>query len=399
MRGTLSIALVAALSTTAWAAGSFDEAFKNGKAGGNIRLAHIHQSNDATGADTTYATAIGGILKYETLNYQGLQLAAAAYISQNIHALSGDHDEGERNPDFFDDERKSFIYIGEAYANYRQEDVTVRIGRQQLDTPLANTDDIRMHPNTFEAAVAVYEGFEDTVVTAGFIGRWAGFDSGDDISEFKNASGEGGRGTAVLGVGNTSVEDLAVQGWYYESDDLLRALYADAAYTVALNEELELEAGVQAANFWEKASSGIAGTVAGLSLSLGINPVTLFAAYNRAFNDDGETVVNGFGGGPYFTSMAEMTIDGLNDAEALMVGAEMEFSDLGAKGLRAAYAYGTLEGNIPEAEYEEHDFVVTYAYGELLDVELLFADVKDKTNPAATSEGYSLLLTRVNYYF
>ena len=399
MQKTISTILAVALSTTAWAAESFDEAFKNGKAGGNVRLAHIHQSNDATGAETTYATAVGGILKYETLNYQGLQLAAAAYISQNIHALSGDHDEGERNPDFFDDERKSFIYIGEAYANYKQEDVTVRIGRQQLDTPLANTDDIRMHANTFEAAVAVYEGLEDTVITAGFIGRWAGFDSGDDISEFKKAAGTGGRGTAALGVSNTSVENLAVQGWYYESDDLLRALYADAVYAAELSEGLELEAGVQAANFGEKASSGVAGSVVGLSLSLDLNPVTLSAAYNRAFNDDGEAVVNGFGGGPYFTSMAEMTIDGLNDAQALMIGAEMNFSDLGAKGLTAAYAYGSLEGNTPESEYEEHDFVVTYAYEELLDVELLYADVKDKTNPAATSEGYSLLLTRVNYHF
>ena len=92
------------VATSAGAAESFDEAFKNGKASGQLRLGHIRHYHDATGFVDTYATAIGGVLKYETQTLEGMQLGVATYVSQNIHALSGERSKGALNPDFFDEE-------------------------------------------------------------------------------------------------------------------------------------------------------------------------------------------------------------------------------------------------------------------------------------------------------
>jgi hypothetical protein len=87
-----------------------------------------------------------------------------------------------------------------------------RIGRQLIDTPLANTDDIRMHPNTFEAAIATYSGIDKTTLIGGCIKRWAGYDSGDDISEFKRLNRGNSNGSSLFGVTNESIENLALQG-------------------------------------------------------------------------------------------------------------------------------------------------------------------------------------------
>ena len=82
----------------------------------------------------------------------------------------------------------SFAYVGEAYIDYTANDLSIRIGRQLIDTLLVNTDEIRMHLDTYEAALATYSGVDKTTLTAGYIKRWAGYDSGADISKFKKVA-------------------------------------------------------------------------------------------------------------------------------------------------------------------------------------------------------------------
>ena len=46
--------------------------------------------------------------------------------------------------------------MAEAYINYKYDTLNFRAGRQVLNTPLADSDDICMIQNTFEAYVATY---------------------------------------------------------------------------------------------------------------------------------------------------------------------------------------------------------------------------------------------------
>jgi predicted porin len=130
--------------------------------------------------------------------------------------------------------------------------------------------------------------------------------------------------------------------------------------------------------------------------AFGFGPAVVSAGYNKASNDTGKAVTNGFGGGPYFTSMEEMTIDGLNDAEAYMVGAELDFADLGIEGLVLAAAYASFESGSGD-EADEIDVIVGYALNEQFEAEVSYAEIDDARD---TLDGdWSRWLVRLNYNF
>lgn len=397
MRRTIMISLAIA---SALNGATIDEALKTGKVSGQIRAAYVNQDN-ALDPDT-YGSAIGGQLKYETGAWNDFKLGIAAYISQKLPFATGD---GEKaNNDLFANNADSYVYLGEAYADYSIHDFSLRIGRQQIDTPLADTDDIRMHPNTFEAAIVTYKGFEGTTIVGGVVKRFAGYDSGNDISEFKKLDGLDSRGAAIAGIINESVENLAVQGWVYSIDNMANILYTDAVYTVPLSETTGLEFAGQFGHFNEEQNSGIDGNVYGVGTSFNIDMLTVGVEYNKATNDGTKAIVNGFGGGPYYTSMEEMTIDGLEDARAYQINTQLDMSDAGIEGLKLAVLYGNFKGKMQglDAKVTEYDVVVAYTLNENICADVSYASLNDKnknSSETGTDGGYDRFLVRLNYSF
>ncbi len=377
---------------------SVDKALKEGQVSGHVRLASIYNTPEQAGSADTFATAVGGIVKYETAEYKKIKLGAAGYISQKIPFLSGDKSEGKLNGDFFDDELRSFAYIGEAYLDYQRENIHFRIGRQVLDIPFADADDIRMNQNTFEAALLEYEVVENTSLTAGYITRWAGIDSGGDTSSFKPVSPNNGNGAFVLGITSEQNDALELQAWYYDIDYHTSIIYGEGAYTMDIGTR-KLEIGAQAGRFSEEQGSNVDGDVIGLNAEFNMHPVKLFASYNQSFNDDGKWVDLGFGGGPYYTSMEEMTIAELNDAKAYRVGFDANFAHAQIPEMTLTYAYGHFENGAGTQEYVEHNAILKYEVEKSYDLELSYAMIDEKTSADATDDGYSRVLARVNYHF
>lgn len=395
----MSMAAVAVLN-----AASMDEAFVAGKAEGQIRAAYVSQDNETD--QDTYGTAIGGIVKYETAAWNDIKLGIGAYVSQKLHFATGSFDEGKANADLFGENTKSYAYAGEAYLDYSANDFNLRVGRQQLDTPFADTDDIRMHPNTFEAAVASYRGIEGTTLVGGYMTRWAGYDSGSDISKFKKPA-DGSNGVAIVGFMNESVDNLAVQGWYYGADKFADLYYADAAYTVGFGEEMGLELNAQYAAFKEDTQadgtkSGVDGNVYGIGAAFIAGPVTVGAAYNRGSNGEGKTPPIGFGGGPYVTSMEEWTIEGMEDVKAYQFSAEVDMGAAGVEGLSLSVLYGVFKSDPAAVKVRETDVIVAYAVNERLGVDASYARIQDGNDNAGeggTDGGYSRFLVRMSYNF
>ncbi|WP_457748931.1 OprD family outer membrane porin [Sulfurimonas sp.] len=386
---------------------SINDAFKNGELEGHLRVAYIRQNNDATTTPNTYASALGGELKYETANYYHTSVAVSMFVSQKISPLSGDFNKNKLNLDFFDSDGSSAAYLGEAYINYNHRNLDIRIGRQKLDTPLNDRDDIRMLPNTFEAATIGYGGIKDFVFMAGYITAWAGYDSGQDISKFKDmpgeitATGEIGKYVILAGIMNKSIENLELQAWYYGFDKQADLVYFDAQYETAINNDTLMSFGVQYAHYQERSSSMIDGNVYGGTLGIVYGVVGLNLAYNNVTTPVNKTIIIGYGGGPYFTSMEEMTIDSINNATAYVGGLEFDLSKLLVKDLGFSYAFGHFDGKDGSAdvEFEEHDFIASYTFSEKLDFEASYALVNDKKNSAANDGGYKRTLVRLNYYF
>lgn len=387
---------------------SIDEAFAEGRTEGDIRLLYINQDNHAEGAPTTYGTSIGGQLKYETAKWNHISVAASAFVSQKIGGLSGDHSKGELNLDIFGEDGNSFAYMGEAYLDYAYKQFDLRIGRQKLDTPMNDRDDIRMLPNTFEAVILGYGGIEDFVFVGGYIQRWAGYDSGSDISMFKDMPGDVDsdgnvkKGVLLAGVMNESFENIELQAWYYDFDKVAKVAYLDAVYAAEYKSGLSVQTGLQLGDYRESSSSGTDGDVYGGILVMGYSSLSLGAAFNTMDTEEGKTIVLGYGGGPYFTSMEEMTIGYMNDAEAYVFSAEVDFEALSISGLGLYYAYGKFNGNDGAGDpqkYEENDIVLSYGFRENADIEISYAMVDDKAHSGAEDAGYDRFLIRANYYF
>lgn len=394
----ISLIAIAALHGT-----NIENIFTSGKISGQLRAAHITQNN-AVDIDT-YGTAVGGLLKYETGSWNDFTLGTAVYVSQKVRFLSGNLDEGKANNDLFANNASSYAYLGEAYIDYSANDFTLRIGRQTIDTPFADTDDVHMHPNSFEAIMATYTGLEKNILVGGYIKRFAGYDSGDDISVFKRLDGLDSRGAAFFGITDERVENLALQGWYYKIDTIANAIYADGVYTMAVNETINVELSAQYGHFSEEQNSNVDGDVYGIGAKGSIGMVTMSAAYSKVCNAEGKKVINGFGGGPYYTSMEEMTIDGMEDARAYKLNGELDMSEIGLEGLKMSASYGSFKSTPMNWSVHESDFIVAYQINEAITAQMSYAFINDNNKNILNNGtndydgGYNRLFLRLDYNF
>ena len=372
--------LIAGLSSTAQAE-SFDDAIKNATTSGQFRFGYISFAPDATGSPTTTGAAIGGEIKFETAKWNRLQFAVAPYFSENIDGLSGDPTNGELNVDFLNRKGKSFAYLAEAYVNYDFINGFVRLGRQKLDNPFINTDDIRMFSNTFSAGWLNVNLSQSITLEAGRVNTWAGFDSTEDL--FSRASDEG---VSALGLNYKHSDDLSAQAWYYDFDKNYSLLYADATYAMGA-----LELGVQMGSYSESDASGIDGSVIGASVTYSTGPFTLSAAVNSGSNDDGKSADLGLGGGNYYAAMDETTIAGLNDVEAHVLSVEYTASD----NFTAAVAVGHFENNDQSTKIDETNLILGYSVSDTLNLEVIHTTVDD----VGTANDFSRQTARATYSF
>jgi len=376
-------------SSSAFAMSSLNDAFsvyKSAKVSGKIRVGVINQNED-NGFDGSNS-AIGGHLKFETGEVNGFSGAAAFYLTNRV---THDNDNGVGGLFHHAEGVKSYSVLGEAYIKAHRNNTTLVAGRQQIDTPFADSDDIRMVPNLFEAYVLTNNDVKDTTFIVAHIKKWAGVDAPTQ-SRFEDLYAAGD-GTTMLAAVYNGIENSEISAWYYNIDELTDVFYVEGITEFSLNENLMLALSAQYANFSEDGTTGVDGNAYGLSVDLGIKSVgvNLVAAYNGTSNDAGKSVINGFGGGPYMTSMDEMTIDGLNDAKAYMVGISKEYGNF-----TFFYGYGNFQEGSTMAEVDESDLVAEYSYSDNLNFILMYTDLKSKDATGADDDAASF--DRVQFY-
>lgn len=389
----ISIAAVAVLN-----AASSDEISVMEGVSGEIRTAYVSQDNRI---DTdTYGTSIGGILKYDSAAWNNLRFGIGAYISQKLNFLTGSMSDERSNPDLFGKETRPYAYIGEGYADYTNDGFSLRVGRQKIDIPFADTDDIRMHPNSFEAALATYRGVDETTFTGGYISRWAGYDSGDDISKFKKLA-QDSNGAVVAGVSNDSIENLELDGWYFGVDNLSDIFYGNITYTADLSNTDNVELTGQWAQFNAKNNSLVEGNIYGIGVDVTMGMLTLGAEYNKASSPDGKHISSGFGNGPYVVDTEEVDLDDFEDVKAYQFNAQLDMEEYGT--LSAGY---TKFKSIPQrTEVDEIDLIAMYNITEAINAEVNYVIVNDKNNNSADDGissydgGYNRLMVRLKYSF
>jgi hypothetical protein len=121
---------------------------------------------------------------------------------------------------------------------------TVKVGRMELDTPLAFTEKWSIEKNTFEGAVLINQDIPDTTLVGAYIGNGNGTEDlgkggqsnvqgvGLAVGPVVNANGNfetyGTDGAYAVGAINNSWKPLTAQAWYYDVSKVAQAYWLQA---------------------------------------------------------------------------------------------------------------------------------------------------------------------------
>jgi len=352
--------------------------FTNVKASGELRA--VYAAAPATGG--AYATAIGGIIKYELAEYRGFNAATAVYTAYKTPFVSGD---GVKFNDEITSSQGNHTDMSEAYLNYRYDDLNIRIGRQVLDTPLADADDIRMIKNTFEAYTIKYEN-DGLNMMLGFINNWHGTDAGLDDGWVD----AGDKGTHFAGIAYS--EGLEFDAWYYNFSSSLipsenignNSAYVDIGVEYHVNDEILLHMMAQYLYQSEIDNSGIEASIIGALVEVVVSNIGFNLAINQSYKHKGKSSFTGIGGGALFTNLDTMGLDVISvdrDSRAIVAGVSYEYKNFGC-----TYAYGDFSGDEDSIGDNEHiieqDIGASYNLNDEFVVGLIYSLYNDKENSA-----------------
>lgn len=370
---------------------NFKHMFKDAKVSGQFKTMYAGYKQKESGVANDYATAIGGILKYELAKLNGFNAGVAVYTSHDIPLASGAN---EAHNSELSSLKGKYTTIGEAYINYMHENFNFRAGRQQLDTPLADSDDIRMVQNSFEAYVASYElsGFH---LMAGRINNWQGYDA--DLDEGWSATGK--NGTNFAGVSYNDIYEL--NAWFYNITGQTNASYFDTGINYPLTKKVNLHAMVQLLKEDELSSSGYDADVYGGMLEFVFGGLGVNFAYNSCDASHGNKFFLGTGGGSLFTSMDTMTIDVIaadRKAQAIVSGISYNYDNF-----NLLYAYGDFFGdkdslNI-KAHIREQDIGFEYNVNDEFILSGVYVIEEDRQSSVKTDNDWNRAQLMLHYNF
>jgi imipenem/basic amino acid-specific outer membrane pore len=367
--------------------------FSDGKISGQIRTMYTGYKQKQVGTEDTYATAVGGVLKYELAEFKGFNAGVALYASRDIGLLTGD---GTKQNNELSSTDGSYVDLAEAYVNYSYKDLNIRLGRQTLDTPLADSDDIRIIQNTFNAYVLsfAYQGID---FTAGHIVSWQGVDAGLDAGWSRVADKTDGTNFG----GITYNDGLEFGLWYYNMTKQANATYVEFGGNHDLNKDMQVHAMIQYLHESEHDSSGIGADIYGALFEFIAYNIGFHIAYDKANKKTGLGSFSGLGGGTLYTSMDTMILDNIavdRDAEAIVAGVTYSYDKFGF-----LYAYGDFDGDADAVGTKTHiveqDMGVEYNINESFLISAIYVISEDKLSSTYTSDDWNRLQLMINYNF
>ncbi len=379
----------------------FKYMFTEGKVSGQIRS--VYAGYDREVGFNDYATALGGQLKYELASLYGFNAGFAFATSQDISFATGS---GNKHNSELSSNSGSYSELSEAFINYKYQGLNLRAGRQLLDTPLADSDDIRMIPNTFEAYMATYE-LNSFVFTAGHIQKWQGVDAGlGDNTLNDNWITTGDNGTWLGGITYSDIVDF--NAWYYDIDkdtksnnNAVKAAYFDFGTGYEFSKDLMLHTNVQYLNEQAINGSTIEADIYGALVELEVYGFGFNIAYNYSAGNAGKSTFSGIGGGTMYTSMDTMIIDEITegrDAQAIVTGVVYQMDNFAF-----LYAYGDFSGdanNLGEkAHIVEQDIGFEYNVNDEFVVAAIYVLEEDKESSISTENDWNRAQVMVKYDF
>ncbi len=397
MKKTLLLSIVAVNMLMADDIAWLRDTFQSGKINGQVRAGLIKVAFDKKEQIDERAFSLGAKVHLETSEAQKYGAGVTGYTSNSLGF--NDRKKDKVNGDFFDADKKSYTILGEAYFRANISDTTIKIGRQELDTPLMNSDDIRMIPNTFSGILATNTTIKDLTLSAGYFNKMSGWESAVGPERFgaiqTAAEIQNDDGIAFVSATYEGVENVNLQFWNYYITNVVNALYLEAGYKFNFN-GVDFGVGGQyqfQADIGDKVMGAKKAFMVGLNAFATLQTNTTL---NIAFNDgNDDELIEAWGGAPMFTSYFDnlTPVNGKN-AQAYAGGVEQDLSNFGLNGALIGAYYGVFKAD--NFDKEEFDIVLGYEK-EPFSVDGVIVFLEDNTNTGADS--YTGYVLRANYNF
>ena len=362
-----------------------------------IRMGYINQNNKGSITEPDNdAFAIGGHIHLSTDRKWGFKFEGELYTVQDL-GFSNNNPQ-KVNPDFFDKEKSGFSLLSQALISYKYKNSELKIGRQLIDTPHADSDDIRMMPNYFMGYLFTNKDIENLTLTLGKINQMAGWENEKDSSKFVKISDifEVNEDTNGIYLASAVYEkdNYTLQTWYYDIDEIADVFYLEAGYEFS-TDFINYSLGVQydAANERGKKLLGkIDSSTWGVSLELNCQNVTILTAYNEDNGDSG--AFESLGGGAFFTSLEDQTIDAIEESgKSWIAGSNLKIND----NFQIGAVYGKFQADNKENyDTSEIDIVAEYSLKDKISISAVYASIDDKTN---NNLDYDIFRIIANYNF
>ena len=347
---------LALLSTISLEAGSLGKVFDNVAIDGYLRGTYqLHDVQD----DRTYQDdAIGAKLHFGTKPLNGISVGASLYSSNALF-----HNDNRGLIPLRGENHASYAILGEAYLKAEFGKSMLTIGRQEIETPFAQVDDIGMVPNTFEAVILESHIVEDTTLFLGQIQKMAGVDA-STVDTFTKINGS--ENMQLLGVRYEGISNVTLDGWYYnlKNAEVNTITFLEADYEKELD-DMTYNIGFQYANqgyHVGKSANIFGGTVGVTANKLG---VTVSTAYTEVHDN---VAFSGFGGGPFYSNSEYLILDNAGkEGKATWVGSEYDASKVGVEGLTVGLGYITLANRVGKKS-TELDLTASYEINDAIEI-------------------------------
>lgn len=343
-------------------------------------------------ARVQHAIGAGGHIHLQTRPWHNLLIASTFYALENMEP--GGTEQELLNPDFFDAQGEGLLLAGEAYLAGNWNRSEIRLGRQTLETPHIDGDDIRMLPNLYRAWTWRMAAGEKNHYSAGLVDRMAGWENGVDASRFVTLSDALGLSESTRGafwVSAEQNEDGWQAGlWAYRFDEvalinLLQLSFEPEKtglkdWTVALQVDHAKDIGKGLLGEYSSNTVGVyleyEGIYPGLEFTV---------AYNASHGAGG--AFPSLGGGPYFTSLEDQTLDAIGaPGSAIMINLMRSWLldhqrrlDLGVSGGQ----FRSTQNGIYATD--EIDLQLAFSWGKALKLNTALALIKDQETAVESS--------------
>lgn len=291
---------------------SIQEMFTEGEVYGRLRsnMFWWDWDNENASVQDNNMWGLGGNLVYKTGFFHGFGATAGFYGTIPMHnenTLSGTTNYGKAGKDTYhtraDGSEGAMGNFAQAFLEYKNGKTDVKVGRQGIESVMLATNDTKMIPNTFEAAVIENKDIPNTSLRAGYIMAqklrdhqsfhsviaYEKYNENDDSGAHKGltrtlirAAGEDVDPEMILITAtNKSIPNLKLDAEYIGLDGFFNTIIAEANYKIALGNDWTLTPGVR---YLRQMDDG-AGAIGGAALSGTFKGSTTYTGAKKGYTD------------------------------------------------------------------------------------------------------------------